>query len=399
MPAPRTPHEAVLQAARDVARLDTAFEAELLGSALLGSVYAIGEGDRAAVVRDFVGGFLEATARRRSPAATTIRATFAALVPDAPGAVEVTRTPPAAPWAGRLGQVRPTGAYAYGDVYGDQTSYLATFAYEDPAAGGPEHAAVVLVDHNIGAVKDLFVGPAEPIVSQVRALCAADDETWFEADVPPERLRAAVDRHLTLTDSMASLPDEDSLVTDRAIVGARLALLPEPGLAEGEPEPLDAAGRAALTADFLASAEAGEAGLGAAGPRDRTSRDFAISLVLDHADTFPDLDPLRWSPVMAELFLLDWVHRRAVLDEADAAMLPRVLRAWVAYAARRRGVPAGPAARTVAAVDELAPEFARVYASGERRSPATDAVSRLLAEGVDPADADAVTAWLRANPN
>ena len=61
--------------------------------------------------------------------------------------------------------MRLTGTYAYGDVYGDQTSYLATFAYEDDESGGPEHAVVALVDHNIGITKDVFVGgPAERIL-------------------------------------------------------------------------------------------------------------------------------------------------------------------------------------------------------------------------------------------
>ena len=39
--------------------------------------------------------------------------------------------------------------------------------------GGPEHALVALVDHNIGITKDVFVGgPAERILDQVRQMCA-----------------------------------------------------------------------------------------------------------------------------------------------------------------------------------------------------------------------------------
>src|SRR5918998_976561 len=153
MPAPQTPFDAVLHAARDVAKLDCALDAEMLGS-----VYAVASNDRAAAVRDFVGQFLGATTRRRSAAATTIRSVFAALVPDAPGAGAVRPGAQTPPWTAQLGRVRPTGCYAYGDVYGDQTSYLVTFAYDDVAAGGPEHAVVALVDHNIGITKDMFVG-------------------------------------------------------------------------------------------------------------------------------------------------------------------------------------------------------------------------------------------------
>src|SRR3954451_8622293 len=138
MPAPQTPYDAVLHAARDVAKLDCALDAEMLGTALLGSVYAVAVSDRAAAVREVVGPFLGATTRRRTASPTTIREVFAALVPDAQGAAEVRRGPLAPAWTAQLGRVRPTGCYAYGDVYGDQTSYLVTFAYDATELGGPE---------------------------------------------------------------------------------------------------------------------------------------------------------------------------------------------------------------------------------------------------------------------
>ena len=57
MATPQTPYDAVLHAARDVAKLDYALDAEMLGAALLGSVYAVAETDRDAAVREFVGRF------------------------------------------------------------------------------------------------------------------------------------------------------------------------------------------------------------------------------------------------------------------------------------------------------------------------------------------------------
>lgn len=100
---------------------------------------------------------------------------------------------------------------------------------------------------------------------------------------------------------------------------------------------------------------------------------------------------------MAGLFLLDWVHRRAVLDMDDAALLPRVLRAWAGYATRKRGLPEQAATQIDTAVEEMVPEFARLYSTGERRSPATAAVAQLMADGVDPDDPAALDAWIEAN--
>ncbi|MEU5903615.1 hypothetical protein [Micromonospora sp. NPDC047527] len=398
MATPQTPYDAVLHAARDVTKLESALDAEMLGSALLGSVYSIAETDRDTAVREFVTGFLAATARRRIAAATTIRQVFATLVPNAEGTERVRPGSQAPAWAGQLGRVHLTGSWAYGDVYGDQTSYLATFAYDD-AAGGPEHALVALVDHNIGITKDIFVGgPAERILDQVRQMCADDELTWFRTE-DPSRLRGEVARHLSVTDDLSELPGEGSLATDRALVGARLAVLPTAAgpTSPAEVEPLSAAERTDLVRRFLAAPEAARFGLDTVDGPELASLHFCLSLLLDHSATFPDADPMRWSPAVSGLFLLDWVHRRAVLDMDDAAMLPRVLRAWARYASRQRGLPEAAATRTDEAIEEMVPEFARLYSTGERRSPATAAVAQLMADGVDPDDPAALDAWIEAN--
>ncbi|MEV1070832.1 hypothetical protein [Micromonospora parva] len=398
MATPQTPYDAVLHAARDVTKLESALDAEMLGSALLGSVYAIAETDRDAAVREFVTGFLAATSRRRVAAATTIRQVFATLVPTAEGTERVRPGSQAPSWTAQLGRVHLTGSWAYGDVYGDQTSYLATFAYDDES-GGSEHALVALVDHNIGITKDIFVGgPAERILDQVRQMCADDELTWFRTE-DPARLRGEVARHLAVTDDLGELPGEGSLATDRALVGARLAMLPTGADPTGpaEVEPLSAAERTDLVRRFLAAPEAVRFGLDAVDGPELASLHFCLSLLLDHSASFPDADPMRWSPAVSGLFLLDWVHRRAVLDMDDAAMLPRVLRAWARYASRQRGLPEAAVTRTDEAIEEMVPEFARLYSTGERRSPATAAVAQLMADGVDPDDPAALDAWIEAN--
>ena len=79
-------------------------------------------------------------------------------------------------------------------------------------------------------------------------------------------------------------------------------------------------------------------------------------------------------------------------------MLPRVVRAWSAYAIRKRGLPEAAADQVDTVVEEMIPEFARLYATGERRSPATAAVAQLISEGVDPNDAGRDRRLDRAQP-
>jgi len=390
---PNTPYDAVLQAARNLPRVETALDAEMLGAALLGSVYAVAEGERAATVREFVGGFLAHTARRRTDAARAVRTVFATLVPEATGAARVRPGERLPAWAAQLGKVRLVSAVAYGDVYGDQTSYLATFAYDDPERGGDEHAVVVLVDHNIGIVKDVFVGrPADRVLHEVRKAAETDDLVWL-SDVDPATLRAQVSFYLQVTDGLSVLPDEGSLATDRALVGARLAQLPADGTPVATAEGVDPA---QLIPSFLDSPQA--AALDRSGEQAEAAVQYAVRLILDFVQDAPDADPLRWSPAVAGLFLLDWVHRRAVLDADDVAALPGVVRAWAAWAAAQRELPAAAAAATDEAIELMTPEFVRLYRTGERRGPAATAMGQLLADGVNPDDDTALQAWLTEHP-
>lgn len=360
MASPRTPYDAVLHAARDVIRVDTALDAELVGAALLGSVYTLAPPNRAAGMREFVGEFLEATARRRSPAARVIRRVFATLVPDATGAETLRAVSPVPAWLRHLGRVRPVGAWAYGDLYGDQTSYLATFAYDDPDLGGPEHAVVLLVDHNLGMVKDLVVGrPAQPFLEEIHKAAESDDLVWLR-QIDLADLRAQVTPYLEITDAVTRLPEDGSLATDRALVQARLATLPVGGSA---PVPAFADPQE-LASRFLDTPYG--AVLLRAGERAEATVRNALRLILDFRHDSPDLDPLRWSPAVVGLFLLDWVHRRAVLDDQDVALLPVVLRAWTAWAAAERALPGSALADIHDAIDTMAPELVRLHGAGQQ---------------------------------
>jgi hypothetical protein len=368
--------ELVLSAASEIGRVPTALDAELLLSTLIGGGYAALDPDRGPALDELAAGLAEHL--------TGLDTEPARLV----GAVLAGTALPSPEWTAALGTVRPTGGYAYGDRYGDQTGYIATFAYADEVLGGPEHAVVFLVDHTLGLVKDLVViAPGSAVIDQIRA---AEDEMTWSAPLELGSVRAAAHAYLRATDLADELPGGDSLAANRFLAGRRLALLPsaEPAPA-AEPVPTGEE----LVAQFLDSPEARLSGLArATGPR-REAVDFGLGLCVDFADARGG-DPLRWSPRAVEAFLLDWVHQRAVLDAQDAAALPDVLGAWVSWAGRRVGLPEPAIAATLDRVDELRPEFARLCATGEKQSPAVRATARLVAEGVDLADPVAVEEWL-----
>ncbi len=357
--------ELILAAARDVDQLPTRLDAELLVSTLLGRWYVRSQPDRAEALNALAGQLAERVAGQDTEPARRMHALLT-----------------------ESGEVEPTGGYAYGDRYGDQTGYVVTFAYPDADQGGPEHAVVLVVDHTLGLVRDIvIVAPASAVLDQLSA--DADEMTW-SAPLDPGAVRVAADAYLRATDHAEELPDTGSLVDNRWLAGRRLAMIPAPPASAedaGTPE------RDELLGQFMESPEARLSGLARASGAQGEAVGFALGLCVDFAATRGG-DPLRWSPRAVEAFLLDWVHQRAVLDDRDAAALPDVLAAWVSWAGRRVGLPEPAVDATLDRIDALRPEFARLAATGERQSPAVRATAQLVAEGVDLADPAAVEEWL-----
>jgi len=413
--------EMVLRAAHDLGRLETAFDAEVLLSTLVGGVYAGTGPDRGEALAAFaeeLDGYLLSTG---TEPARIARAVLRALTGSGPSSSLVPASSPAPGgpmWLAALGAVRATGGWACGDRYGDQTSYVVTFAYQDDSVGGPDHAVLVLVDHNLGLVRDLVVTtPAGTVLDMLRASVATDPDamTWL-AEVDPTTVRAAATGYLRATDNAPELPEAAGVAENRVLVAARLATLEQASLASAPelaepaerveavelaagPAPVsgdEAAARAELVAQFLQSPEARLSGLaGATGGRGEAVA-YGLGLIVDFAESRSG-DALRWSPRAVEVFLTDWIHGRAVLDAADARSLPDALGAWVLWSGRLIGLPDAAVQATFDEVGTQRSEFVRLCATGERQSPAVRAMRRLIADAVDVTDDAAVDAWLRAH--
>jgi hypothetical protein len=425
--------EMVLRAAHDLGRLDSAFDAEILLSTLVGGVYAGTGPDRGEALAAFaeeLDGYLLSTG---TEPARIARAVLGALTGSSNPAPDGSAAGPA--WLAALGEVRATGGWACGDRYGDQTSYVVTFAYGDGSVGGPEHAVLVLVDHNLGLVKDLVVtAPAGTVLDMLRASVATDPDamTWL-AEVDPATVQAAATGYLRATDNAPELPAAAGVAENRVLVAARLATVAparpasaaepaepaepgEPGEPAGEsaeagdlaevgdlteavaaPVPEDvAAARAELVAQFLQSPEGRLSGLAAATGARGEAVAYGLGLIVDFAEARSG-DALRWSPRAVEVFLMDWIHGRAVLDAADARSLPDALGAWVLWSGRLIGLPDAAVQATFDEVGTQRAEFVRLCTTGERQSPAVRAMRRLIADAVDVTDDAAVDAWLRAH--
>jgi hypothetical protein len=163
----------------------------------------------------------------------------------------------------------------------------------------------------------------------------------------------------------------------RALLTSRVATLP-PAANIGVEE-LDSEGRDWLVAEFLGSSEAA----------DLLSEPAAVtvchSLIAYRCD-YGDGDPLRWSPTLAGLCLLDHFPVKVSLDAPDVALVPDVLAAWVAFAARRRNLPEAALARILDVIDTCRADFPVAMSDTARYSPAKRHAMDLLHHGVDLTD-------------
>ena len=283
-------------------------------------------------------------------------------------------------WATVAGKALPTEAWIGSDVYGDQEIVLIGFVYPT-LQGDPGHSICVLVDHTEGGVaKDAY--PAAPLAQTLAR--------WREAEGDGIRMRPAslAEVAARLADALVATDFADrqtrtdgrTLAEMRALLASRLTTLP-PAANTGLEE-LDAEGRDWLVAEFLGSPEAA----------DLLSEPAAVtvchSLIAYRCD-YGDGDPLRWSPTLAGLCLLDHFPVKVSLDAPDIPLVPDVLAAWVTFAASRKKLPEPSLTRILEVIDSCRDTFPVAMSDADRYSPAKRTAMDLIRRGVDLTDDEA----------
>jgi hypothetical protein len=203
-------------------------------------------------------------------------------------------------------------------------------------------------------------------------------------EVPMPLVAVAVDEALTElatalrdTDMVWPRQDDPSYVELRALVRARCGGH-EPRWSEWEP--MADAARDELVDDFVATQAVTDSDV---------TRSLA-DLFLDYGDGYIRAGALAWSPIEVQVFLTDWLPRKATLDAEQRQHLPEVLRAWLGFALARRGVEPRWIGPVVAQIDVALPEFEDAFDDESAWGPAKAVVAELAARGVDLGDRKAV---------
>lgn len=281
------------------------------------------------------------------------------------------------PWAHEIGRPEFVDAWMSEDPFGDQRGYFARFRYP----GRAPHTVMGLYDVNLGGiVKDSF---AVYTKRDLRSVPTREEMSYREID--PEAMAIEILAGIGTGDIYIDNDWTEDFRKTRALLAVRMSLLvdEEPRVLSA-PDPVSDESRAELIEEFTRSEHA--TGLEAEDP------------ILHHIMVFrcdySDGDPLRWSPIAVELFMVDFLPRKATLDAIEIRNLPTVLKAWVEFALVKRGLERRWVDETQAAVDRWTTEFRKEVTNPDSFGPAKAIGQAMMADGIDITDRRSVDGWM-----
>lgn len=267
----------------------------------------------------------------------------------------------------------------YGDGYG---IYL---EYDDPLSGETRTIGVY-IDVNMGVMaKDVVDGPA---LMAIRDLLVNEPQIEVVA-IDAAEARARVEAAFAVLDEEPELElelveDLKDLLDLRALAEQRYSLLPAGGSIPDERVELSDDDLDALVESFVNSSHF--FGLPS------VARDIG-EIICVFSDSL-DGDPLRWSPTVVEIFLVDWLVHEVDADEEFFLAVPDVVRAWIRFAGERKGLERELIDETVQSVDQWLDEYYEMVRSPELGGAAAELAAAMTRGGVDLDDERAVRAFV-----
>lgn len=395
----------VIRNARSITHAPHVLEVEQWASDWLGHAWLAADPADEAPEHQLCQAVGDQVSRRPTPHGLAAAAAFrrlaasddAAMLGDA---VEVAgRTQPSPSWMD-AGAFDPTAAWKATDVW--ESESVLFVEYDGPVPHTLMAQILTVGGTVVGKLALLRVGAA----AAWNDMREPDEVPMPIGEVPVATALAELAGALRLTDLSLPRQNDVDFVELRALAWSRCRdhLAATPG-------PLSSS-RAPLTRDErerLLSAFADETGDLLAGPEDgsptarpgskpqtaiggigQETRDSLAQLFLEYGESDLTSGPLAWSPDWVRLFLTDWLPGKGILDAAQRAALPTVLRRWIRFALQHRGVDEPWITPVVDAVDAFLPEFAAAFDDSGAWDPAKQVITALMTRDVDPSDPDAL---------
>jgi hypothetical protein len=383
--------ELAAMAVRDAAKPSDALDAECWASALL-ATWGSGPLPDDDAEEIFLPSFVRALERRGSDGALAVLRASSAVGGEAHRrralaaadrlSARGLREPE---WAAHVGAAEAiTAELMYEQAFDDGVTVLIEFTQP----GCEQHTLGIYIDHNLGGlVKDVFVaGPLSEVHRELER--PAPNGVWLATrELGLDEARARVEAALFELDHTYDPPVEDDVHAMRALVDARIGRLPEGFELPDDDGEISDEERRHLRGEFLDSPE------GRRWRGDEHAEDV-IGTAINFGAGYNHGGPLRWSPVVVEIFMVSWLPRKVVRDPAFFERVAEVLPDWVRYAGGRSGVPDELLAEAVGAVEAFRAEMLERVSDPEAWGPAKALALAAEAAGVDLADRDAVNAFI-----
>ena len=142
-----------------------------------------------------------------------------------------------------------------------------------------------------------------------------------------------------------------------------------------------------LCDEFIASPE----GRKAAADGDEA---LIASLAIDFCADYVDGRPLRWSPVVVELFMASWLPRKVLLERETLERVQSTLDAWVRFAGRKSGTPKWAVEQTCSSIPQWRREMLETSDDEGAAGPAKQLIMAAQEAGVDFSDQTALDTFI-----
>jgi hypothetical protein len=287
-------------------------------------------------------------------------------------------------WLSDVGKAEITGAAVIRDeVFDDASTVFLQARHPD----GRTQAIGVMIDNNFGMMaKDIL--PADSIDAVAEVLRNGPEhggELVLEQIAPgvaAGRIQAAIE----LTDMTLDPPVADEFAPFRAMALLGVRGAPDFVAAPEQPE-MATDERERLLDEFLSSPAGRQFG-------PDSDEAYAASLAINFCADYVDGRPLRWSPVVVELFMADWIPRKVLAGRDLLERVPSALDAWVRFAGRKVGTADWAIEETRMAIPFWRDEMVERASDPESGGPGKQFLTAAKAAGVDVEDGDALELFM-----
>jgi hypothetical protein len=249
-------------------------------------------------------------------------------------------------WVTSIGKPTLGRAWRQYDVFGDQEAVAVTFSY-----AGAEHALLVAIDRaELPTVGMIGMGDdADGMLATVRDNTAPHQR--FE-EITLAEARARLAGPLARAGQDPDFELDESSILFLPLARSRVRRLPSDDLEQAVA--YTAADRAAAVEEFLASAEAGDAG-------DPDVARFWATVLTGYSSRVPDEPPAQVGPYKLAAMLLVHAASTFTLTSAQRDGMEPVVTAWTRWAARRQGLDEAATDKVMTSLADALDAFPDAY--------------------------------------